>query len=436
MENELVAMLEALTLAEDERLDALREQRPVRLRYAYEDLPEFRALQSSGRKRLERYEAALQFLFQRRGVKLGHLQHDFRKEVRLAGIKRMFGEELLENYAWLHARFGMASFDQAVCILFPRRSGKTTVQCIDAACTAVSQPDGNVVSFNLTGRQSSAWLKQCMGYLKLFKGSAEFDWTVVDRKLPERITIRARCAGTDNTISAYPGAQAGSFDNLRGMGFKLCKLYLDEGAFFDERGIPVMLPLLANGAALIVTSSIAPGGARTGAMRLLDAKDGDGRAVVRELNWIKACSACVQKGAADQCTHRVQRPQHFQSHAGQEFLHDLMKPFEGSYEREMLNQYDKPLIEPAFLPQTMVERLRDRTRDADIAAQQHNVVYVSLDPHGEGMSDATLVSALSMRMPGKGDAACLVVRYAHSRDAVPAERRYLFIENPGGKAHP
>ncbi len=405
-------LFDALIAQEQERLDSLRERRPVRRRYEYQDVPEYQAARDAGRARLARYEAALQYLFDR-GVKLGYLQREFMKVVRLVGLKRMFGDTLLANLGYLRERFGVDRIMRAVCILFPRRSGKTTVQTIDAACTAVSQPDGNVVSFNLTGRQSAAWLKQCMLYMQMFKGSAHFDWTEYDRKLPERITIRAHATGTLNTVSAYPGAQAGSFDNLRGMGFKLMKLYLDEGAFFDERGIPVMAPLLANGAALIVTSSIAPGGARTGAMRLLDAKEDDGRPAVLELNFGQGCSACVASGHGDQCGHRVSRPQHFQSRADMRFLRNLMQPFEGgAYEREMLNQYDRPLITPAFDP-AAVARLRDHARDVDVVAlgdQRH--VYVSLDPHGQGMSEATVVSVLQSRhVPGK-DALAFVVCFA------------------------
>jgi hypothetical protein len=382
--------LHELLHSEQQRLRGLRARKPVRLRSAYADEPIFQFLRDAGRHRIEQYEKALQLLFTN-GVKLGYLQARFMRVVRVVSLRRMFGETLHQHKAYLLRRFGIKEVFRAVCILFPRRSGKTTVQTIDAAVTAVSQPNGNVVSFNLTGRQSAAWLKQCMTYLNMFKDTVEFGWTEVDRKFPERITIRARAAGTDNTISAYPGAQAGSFDNLRGMGRDLCKCYLDEGAFFDERGLPVMLPLLANGASLIVTSSIAPGGAHMGALRLLDAKDRNGKHVVLELNWNRACVQCIRLGQEDRCEHRRQRPQHFQREEEVTFLRYLMAPFEGAFERELENRYDKPLITPCFNPKH-IERLADVRSNMDVARHDLPYVYMALDPSGNRMSDATLLS--------------------------------------------
>ncbi len=67
---------------------------------------------------------------------------------------------------------------------------------------------------------------------------------------------------------SFPGAQAARFDNLRGMGIKLAKAYFDEAAFFEEAVMPVAAPLLVNGANLILTTSVAPGGARTGTSAL------------------------------------------------------------------------------------------------------------------------------------------------------------------------
>lgn len=72
---------------------------------------------------------------------------------------------------WIRERYGIKSIYQVVCILFPRRSGKTTVQAIAAAVIAVTQQDGNTCTFNISGRQSRAWLKQSVQFVELFQKS-------------------------------------------------------------------------------------------------------------------------------------------------------------------------------------------------------------------------------------------------------------------------
>ncbi len=398
--------------AELARLRGARSRQRLHRREDYAELPEYKAMRQSGRQNLERFERALRFLFEHGGVKLGAYQKRFLNAVRRVSVTRMFGEQLLANMDFLEREFGITSAERAVCILFPRRSGKTTVQTIDAACTLVSQPDGNVVCFNLNGRQSTAWIKQTMQYLDIFReAGGEFAWTEVDRHMPERLTIRVHALGTDNCVMAFPGAQAGKFENLRGMGIKLFKCYLDEAAFFDEACMPVMAPLLVNGAVLVLTSSIAPGGARAGLMKILDAKYGNGQSVVLEENMIRACAACEQRGQPDQCKHLITLPQHFQRSADIAFVEALLSPWEGAGARELHNQHDKPLSEPAF--KVGLDRLHDKRRDWDVLRHDHKYVYGFVDPAAGGRaSEAVMLIALEDTLPS-GERA-FVVRYVFS----------------------
>jgi hypothetical protein len=341
----LDALLE--TMVDDELAELKRQTRDYRVykREEYANLPAVKQMRSNGRQNLERYERAMAFLFEHGGIKPGYLQKRFMQSVLRVSLRRMFGKELLANMPFLRERLGIESAERAACILYPRRSGKTTAQTMDAAVTLVSQPNGNVVCFNLTGRQSAAWMKQCMRYLDVFRQSgSEFAWTVHDRKMPERLVIEVPALGTRNTVMAFPGAQAARFDNLRGMGERLAKIYVDEAAFFDENCMGVMAPLAVLGASLILTSSIAPGGARAGLMKILDAKHKDGHPAVLEVNFIQACRACQVKGLSDQCEHRIHLPQHFQNAADLEFVEVLMSPWEGTAGRELYNVHDKPLM--------------------------------------------------------------------------------------------
>lgn len=146
---ELAVLLEQVAQGELVRLEGLRKRRPIHHKMDYEELPEFAAMKSDGRRRLEAFDRALEYLLTVGGKRLGHLQVKLWKEIRIAAIRKIFGETLTENLDYLREKYGITDIHDCVAIIFPRRSGKTITQVIAAACFAVSQPDGNIVCFNL-----------------------------------------------------------------------------------------------------------------------------------------------------------------------------------------------------------------------------------------------------------------------------------------------
>lgn len=182
----------------------LRALQPALPRRAYASLQSKKALESPGRQNLERFERALHFLFSRCGVKLGHLQIKLLHAARISLLRRMYGNDLVNDLDYLRTRFRISRIYENVSIIFPRRVGKTTVQTIVAACVAVSQFDGNVCCFNIKGRQARAWLSQAMKWLFKFQDSEEFKFTVENQNAQEFILIR-NCTGTLARISSYPG---------------------------------------------------------------------------------------------------------------------------------------------------------------------------------------------------------------------------------------
>jgi hypothetical protein len=175
-------------------------------------------------------------------------------------------------------------------------------------------------------------------------------------------------------------------------------VFMDEFLFFDPRALPVILPTLANGAALVLTSSIAPNAADD-LMRMLDVRYPDGTRVVNVINWIVACKTCRARGVSDRCTHSRHRLQHFQKAVHQERQKALMSIFSGSYEREMLNVPDKPTREPAFDLAT-VEAIRgpERTYALD---QYVPRFFVVIDPNaGSFSSDMALTSCCYLQLRG------------------------------------
>jgi len=160
-----LAALDALLARETAVLGAAADRaakRPCLRKTEYEEQPEALAQRMPGRQNLERFERAFQYLFTHGGVRLGYLQQRFLHAARLVLLRRMFGDaELVAYWPELRDRFKIARLYTAGAIVFPRRSGKTTVQTLLAAVVAVSQPDGNVCCFNLTGPGSMALSGLC-----------------------------------------------------------------------------------------------------------------------------------------------------------------------------------------------------------------------------------------------------------------------------------
>jgi hypothetical protein len=399
-------LLDASVAREKQRLLDVRIERPPHRKFEYEDLPEYKLLSAPGRGRIERLERALAHLFTYGGVRLGHLQVKLLDAVKRALVKRLFESAVIEHADWLKQRYGFTEFYESVGIIFPRRSGKTTVQTIVASAVLVSQPDGNQICFNITGRQAREWLSQARVYLELFQNSTEFTFSVTNENAREFVEIRAHAVNTVNKLSSYPGGQGKDFKNLRGMGTRLICCWIDEGYWFAKEGVPVVIPLLANGAALIITSSVGAGGSRTGLMAILDAKFPDGKSAIDVINYTNPCEKCSAAGKADQCTHIKQKPQFFQTNANVGRVEALLSPFVGVFERELRNKQDKPNRSDVWGAAKIAHFADPKYNYHSVGS--HNYVYVGIDPTGGGESQGAIVSAIQLLHKGRE---CLAVQF-------------------------
>lgn len=79
------------------------------------------------------------------------------------------------------------------------------------------------------------------------------------------------------------------------MGERLMALMMDEFMFLNSNSYPTILPLLVNGAALLLTSSMSAS-ADNEIKRMIMAKLPDGRELVQRLDWIRACHTCTANG--------------------------------------------------------------------------------------------------------------------------------------------
>lgn len=350
-------------------------------------------LRGAGRRNLERFERAVDFLQTVGGVRLGHLQARLLQAGRIIMLRRMFGAEIVNEVEYLRRRFGITKLDSSVAVLFPRRSGKTTAQTVIAACVLVSQPDGNVCCFNLKSRQSKAWFSQTWKWVEKFQQSDEFRFRVLQRNGQEKVVIR-NCTGTDCELSSYPGPADAEGSNFRGMGARIALMNIDEFFFIRPSVYPTILPLLVNGAALMLTSSQNKDPDNP-IRRMINAKYEDsGEDAVLRFNWLQACSDCRIAKQEERCTHIAQQPQHFQKRADLRRVRALTEPFgDGGFEREMGNVTGRSWIDSVF-EEDWVASLADERNHVDLNSlnREFSHVFLTLDPAGEGFSKNALTT--------------------------------------------
>lgn len=167
-------------------------------------------LDSTGRANLERYCAAYEFLVER--YPFGPMQEQFEFRVRTALLAKFFGNEVAAHRDILR-EMGFPVDDihyRHLALLYPRRMGKTTVQAAISAIIAVSQINGNVLSFHVRSRQAKMWLDRTKEFMAIFKESPQFTWTVKKQDIREFIFIYAEATGTTNYVQALPGVHQGS----------------------------------------------------------------------------------------------------------------------------------------------------------------------------------------------------------------------------------
>jgi hypothetical protein len=100
----------------------------------------------------------------------------------------------------------------------------------------------------------------------------------------------------------------------------------------DPATFQTTLPVVANGAALLFTSS-QPTLDRKDILNMLDGTYENGSRVVQVLNWTRACAECRRDPDPEKqanCPHIIQRPMHFRDRNDVERLKALMSGTEVS----------------------------------------------------------------------------------------------------------
>lgn len=98
----------------------VRKQKVYRI-YEYPQLQSYKDMTSSGMMRLEAMERAERYLFEHSDLRLGSMQVKFINVMKIACLRKIFGDNLLPNMAFLQEKFGIKEMHDTVASLFPRR---------------------------------------------------------------------------------------------------------------------------------------------------------------------------------------------------------------------------------------------------------------------------------------------------------------------------
>ena len=162
----------------------------------------------------DRFDRAVNFLIQDRGVRFSPKQSEFLDLVK-KGV----------HATWIGG-------------------GATTIQTAAAACFAVSQIKGDVIYLGQTGRRCREWIALYEKWLAMFQDHPEFGFIVVKKDAREFVMIKNKKSGVEVRVSAFDASAPAT--NLRGLGTSLA-LIISETKLKPEH-----VPLLTHCAFLIM----------------------------------------------------------------------------------------------------------------------------------------------------------------------------------------
>ncbi len=103
------------------RLQNEKRKQKVHRSYEYKDLESYKEMTQSGLIKLQSLERALRYLLDNSELKLGKMQEELIKQMMIAYLKKMFGDDLVANMKYLRKKFQIKElFDTLGCFV-PRR---------------------------------------------------------------------------------------------------------------------------------------------------------------------------------------------------------------------------------------------------------------------------------------------------------------------------
>lgn len=215
---------------------------------------------------------------------------------------------LLADFDWLKDTFQVDDTTNGLIVEYPRRSGKSWTEILDSIVTVLALDlgsVGNVYCVSPMQKQATDWLAQFIQFIGVMRDHPEFGYAEVSRSQGQCFVIRSKYTGKERTVTVRGNASNKSNVNaLRGGGKGLLLLILDEFNFFCDEAFAVLLPLIANGAAIVLTSSMAV--KATAAAELAQRLYKDGTKALNAVRWRLGCAECMMR--QDQTGELVRAP--------------------------------------------------------------------------------------------------------------------------------
>lgn len=209
--------------------------------------PDLLVEQSPGRARLRLFEECklevLALVYEKERIVLNDDQARFFDEMRNTMLIKFYGSlaAVMADEAYLRSKWGINVVFSAVLVLFPRRLGKTTTQCLVSTVVLCSQIGGNVLAYNYTAPQGAQWMSQCRQYMEYMRGHRRFGWTLVKERADRKLVLTQNVNnGSRASLSVFGNASDGrKATSLRGTGAAAFLMNLDEAAFFHKEAMKV-----------------------------------------------------------------------------------------------------------------------------------------------------------------------------------------------------
>ena len=238
-----------------DRHEALRNAcRRFGRRDQYDYSPEALAAMQPGRRRLLAFMRCTGKMLARmalppekggQGIRLSYEQHRLFNVMRDAMLVRFYGGDTRDYLADLEFLEGITARPgdvySKVAIILARRSGKTMTQTTVGGVTLLSQPDGNVLEYNMTQDQAKSWFSEAWGRCELLKNDDEFAWSCKAKSDGKSAQFRRHhIKGNHTRLRVYGNARdPRNAQNLRSTGNNAALVCWDEGLFYHPEAYKV-----------------------------------------------------------------------------------------------------------------------------------------------------------------------------------------------------
>jgi hypothetical protein len=291
-------------------------------------------------------------------------------EAFIAGcVRRIYGSEFESAMKRIMTENNWSRVQQEVCIITPRRFGKTYSVAMYAAAWAYSQSRTEVSIFS-TGRRAS---KKLLRLVKEMIGKLPGGTDMIEMDNMEELTLR----GPDDTIrkiNSYPS----KVETLKGMGGDL--IICEEAAYMSKRVFfEVIVPLMAMKDMVLLCIST-PLDSTNFYSKIVNQKDENGDHMVNVIHLSTLCPMCEKGSDPAACKHGLSDIPPWQAEAKYDRIREITKDEKDLFMQESMGLMVDQFV-ALFKPQ-WIENLDDRPLERVSEPVGH--VFVSVDPNAGG----------------------------------------------------